>query len=85
MGRKNTADVAAGYSVTGCITSDGADVVTLIGTTTEDFAQEDSAGWGVVFSADDTNNSLKCAVTGELEANWVAYVQTVQVTFPDVY
>ena len=85
VGRKNTADVAAGYSVTGCITSDGADVVTLIGTTTEDFAQEDAAGWGVVFSADDTNNSLKCEVTGELEANWVAYVQTVQVTFPDVY
>ena len=85
VGRRNLADEAAGYSVTGCITSDGADVVTLIGTNTEDFANEDTAGWGVTFSADDTNNSLKCEVTGTAQVDWVANVQVVQVTNVDVY
>ena len=88
VARKNDANDSAGYSISGCI-DNNATTVDLVGTTTvEDWVKEDSAGWAVAFSADNTNKSLKCEVTGPAagpSVNWVAYVQTVQVTVPDVY
>lgn len=87
VGRANDANECAGYKVTGCI-DNNAGTVALVGTNSEDFTNEDTAGWSVAFTADNTNNALKCEVTAQILASdvkWVAYVKAVQVTNPDTY
>lgn len=71
------------WEIDGCIKRDGSNNTALVGSTTTTLVGQDAgaAAWAVAVTADDTNESLKIAVTGEATKtiHWVARVTTVEV------
>jgi len=84
VARRGTTQESAAYEFTGAIDNQSGTVALVSAITPT--AIEDTAGWDLTVTADDANNSLKLGVTGAAAAiNWVAYVQTVQVTNETIY
>lgn len=69
------------YDVKGGIKRDGANNTALVGAITKTTIAEDQAAWDVDVDADDTNESLRVRVTGELNKtiHWVATVHLTEV------
>lgn len=70
----------AAYKITGCIDRNGA-TTALVGTPVVTVIAEDTAGWDVSVSADDTNDALVFTVTGENSKTiqWIGFIRTVEV------
>lgn len=79
--RTDANDESAAYRLVGCIDRN-VNVTALVGAVTKTDIAEDTAGWDVAATADDTNDCLTITVTGEnaKTINWVARVILVQVT-----
>jgi len=80
-GTAGTIGDSAAYEYKGVITRDGANNTAIQGTVTEEVIYESNAAWDVTVDADDTNESLRIQVTGELDKtiHWVAKVELVEV------
>lgn len=85
VARRGSTQESAAYEFTGAIDNESGTVALVSAITPT--AIEDTAGWDFAVTADDTNNSLKLAVTGAggSSINWVAYVTTVQTTNATIY
>jgi len=82
VARRTDADgESAGYIMRGVINNDS-NITSLVGSLTEEYANEDTSTWAVNAVADDANDALDIQVTGEASKtiNWVAFVRTVEVT-----
>lgn len=81
--REDATEDAKVWRLAGAIKRDSASATTIIGTVAKDvIAQESGASaWDVAVTADNTNEALQVAVTGEAAhtIDWSAKVMTVQV------
>jgi len=68
------------WEVSGGIKRDGSNNTSLIGTITKTVIAADAgaSAWDVDFDADDTNESLRCQVTGEA-AHTISWACTAQL------
>lgn len=82
VARRTDADnESAAYEFVGCI-DNNAGTVALVGTVTKTVIAEDTSGWDVNVTANNTNDCLDITVTGENSKTirWVATIWTVEVT-----
>jgi len=79
--RADLNDESAAYMLSGCIDRNGI-VTALVGSVMRTVLAEDSPAWQVKALADDINDALIIAVTGEAgkTINWVARIDLTQVT-----
>jgi hypothetical protein len=79
--RQDADNESAGYTITGVI-DNNAGTTALVGTITKTVTAEDTAGWDVTATADNTNDALVFTATGENAKTiyWVAAIYTVEVT-----
>ena len=83
----STSDIAAGYTVHGCIRRNGAGVTALAAAVTADTPWEEGAMSGCSVLVDNDTTALRIRVTGIAgggteNIGWVAHVRTVEVTYP---
>jgi len=82
-GTAGTVGDSWGHIVEGVIKRDGANNTSLVGSVTDTTIAEDTGAtsWAVAVTADDTNESLKVAVTGEADKtiHWVAKCELIEV------
>lgn len=69
------------YDIKGGIKRDSSNNTVLVGAITKTVIAEDQAGWDVTANADDTNESLRVQVTGEVDKtiHWVTTVHLTEV------
>lgn len=77
---QNGAQAYGGFKVEGLLVNDGGTTTLAASTVT---AIQNSSGWTVALSADNTNNALAITCTGEASHNirWVANISTSEVTY----
>jgi hypothetical protein len=79
--RRTDADnESAFYTLTGCI-DNNAGTTALVGSVTKVVVAEDTAGWDVAATADNTNDALALTVTGALSTTvrWYAHARLFEV------
>ena len=79
--RDRTSGDCAAYEIKGAIKRDGSNNTVLVGTPTVTVLGEDDASWDVAVTADNTNEALQIAVTGDATnvVDWAGVLDMVQV------
>jgi hypothetical protein len=77
---QNGAQAYASWKIEGLLVNDGGTTTLANSATT---VIQNSSGWGMALSADNTNNALAITCTGEAAHNilWVANIRTTEVTY----
>jgi len=77
---QNGAQAYASWKIEGLLVNDGGTTTLANSATT---VIQNSSGWGMALSADNTNNALAITCTGEASHNirWVANIRTTECTF----
>jgi len=77
---QNGAQAYASWKIEGLLVNDGGTTTLANSATT---VIQNSSGWGMALSADNTNNALAITCTGEASHNirWVANIRTTEVTY----
>jgi hypothetical protein len=77
---QNGAQAYASWRIEGLLVNDGGTTTLANSATT---VIQNSSGWGMALSADNTNNALAITCTGEASHNirWVANIRTTECTF----